>query len=91
METNNKKSKGSTRMEMIENEVMKRDIEAVMFIPHTKNSELQRRLQKVDNDYIANTKQKRFKFVERGGQTFEQILSRSDALGKHGCTRSTCF
>ena len=70
---------------------MNREIEAVMFIPFTKDSKLQKLLQESDNDYIRGNNEKRIKFVERGGQTLEQVLGRSDPWGGNGCSRNSCF
>ena len=72
-------------------EVMEREIEAVMFIPFTVGSKLQKQLQTEDNDYICSGHSKRIKFVERGGSTLEQILGRSDPWGANGCHRESGF
>ena len=54
------------RVEQVE-EVKSRQIEAVMFVPFTKNSDLQRRLQQIDDTYISAGREQRIKFVERSG------------------------
>ena len=62
-----------------------------MFIPFTTGSKLQKLLQSTDNDYIRKGKNKRIKFVERGGSTLEQVLGKSDPWGGRGCPRPSCF
>ena len=73
------------------NEVLEREIETVMFIPYTEGSRLQKELQEEDDCFISKGKQKRIKFIERGGQTIEQLLSRSDPWSGQGCSRIECF
>ena len=72
-------------------EVRERDIESVMFVPYTKGSRLQKILQESDDQYIRGNRSKRIRFVERGGQTLEQILGRSDPWGNRGCERMDCL
>ena len=72
-------------------DVMNREVETVMFVPYTSGSKLQKLLQETDNDFIKDTKEERIKFVERAGQTLEQLLGRSDPWGKRGCSRQGCF
>ena len=72
-------------------EVKEREIEAVMFVPCTRDSKLQKRLQELDDDFIKGGKDKRIRFIERSGTTLEQLLSKSDPWGGDGCTRDNCF
>ena len=68
-----------------------RDVEAVMFVPYTNGSKLQKLLQGSDDDFIKGSRNKRIRFVERGGQTLEQVLGRNDPWGGKGCSRLDCF
>ena len=46
--------------------VCDRQIEAVMFVPYTRNSSLQKLLQETDDEFIRGGKSKIIRFVERG-------------------------
>ena len=62
-----------------------------MFVAVTRDSRLQKTLQEADDSYLRGNKSKRIKFVERGGQTLENVLGKSDPWGGRGCERHDCF
>ena len=69
-----------------------REIEGVIFIPHTSNSNLQRVLQQTDDLVTRALGMPRTRYVERGGLTIKDLLVRKNPwfrLGG-GCGRPTC-
>ena len=55
-----------------------RPVEGVIFIPHTQDSDLQRRLQKVDDKVTKALQMPRTKYVERAGVTLKDMLVRKN-------------
>ena len=58
------------------------NIETVVFVPYTPNSELRNTLQKKDNEYAAMFSCPRVRFVEREGITITEELTASDPWAK---------
>ena len=67
------------------------EVEAVCFVPATPGGELARLLQEGDDVAREGTKQKRLKFVERGGSTIKDRLCRNNPWGKIKCGRENCL
>ena len=68
-----------------------REIEAVLFVPYTRGGALQRKLQEVEDDFVAGTSKKKIKMVERGGVRLRDLLCQTDAWSKRRCERQTCL
>ena len=69
-----------------------REIEGVIFLPHTTNSALQRVLQATDDKVTKALGMPRTRYVEKGGLTYRDILVRKNPwfrLGG-GCGRPSC-
>ena len=48
-------------------------------------------LQEEDDKFVMGGTGKRIRFVERGGQSLEQLLGRNDPWSGTGCSRSNCL
>ena len=70
---------------------MREETEAVMFVPPTPGQELVKLLQEGDDRAREGTKQRRVKFVERGGETVKDQLCRNNPWGKRRCERERCL
>ena len=69
-----------------------RDFDGVIFVPHTQGSNLQKTLQKIDDDFTKCHGLNRTKYVERAGKTLRDTLVCKNpwyAL-QGGCKRPTC-
>ena len=55
-----------------------RPVEGVVFIPHTMDSDLQRRIQKADDKVTKALKMPRTRYVERAGVTLRDTLVRKN-------------
>ena len=69
-----------------------REIEGVVFIPHTSDSDLQRLLQKTDDSVTSALKMPRTKYVEQAGTTLKDLLIRKNPWHRlgGGCGRPSC-
>ena len=71
--------------------VRNRETEAVVFVPCTRGSRLQKELQAVEDQYILGTKKKRLRIVERGGTKLKDLLCKANPWGDQRCEREECF
>ena len=55
-----------------------REVEGVTFLPHTRNSNLQKVIQKADDQVTKALGMPRTKYVEKGGTTLKDLLVRKD-------------
>ena len=69
-----------------------RRVVGVIFVPHTADSDLQRKLQAVDNEVTRALKMPRTRYIERAGVTLKDLLVKKDPWFKlkGGCERPTC-
>ena len=69
-----------------------RPVEGVVFVPHTADSDLQRKLQKVDNDVTKAQQMPRTRYVERAGVTLRDLLVLKNPWYRlrGGCGRPSC-
>ena len=69
-----------------------REVEGVVFLPHTKGSSLQKVIQRADDQVTKALGMPRTKYVEKGGTTLKDLLVKKDPWFKlgGGCGRSTC-
>ena len=65
-------------------------IKSVIFIPHTKNSELTRELKMKEAEMFKITGDK-IKIVEKAGTKLENILTSGDLWKVADCERDNCF
>ena len=68
-----------------------REIEAVLFVPYTRGGVLQKKLQEVEDKYVAGTNKKKIKMVERGGVRLRDLLCQKDAWSKRRCEIGSCL
>ena len=61
-----------------------------LFVPHTPNGELAKRMRKAEAQNHQGRKI-RFKIVEKGGVTLENLLRRSNPWSEESCGREDCF
>ena len=61
-----------------------------IFVPHTPNGELAKRMREVEAQNHQG-RQIRFKIVEKGGVTLENLLRRSNPWSEESCGRANCF
>ena len=63
-----------------------------MFIPHTPDSELQRLLQKTDDQVTSALKMPRTKYIEQAGTALKDLLIRKNPWHRlgGGCGRTAC-
>ena len=59
-------------------------------VPHTPNGELAKRMREVEAQNHQG-RQIRFKIVEKGGVTLENLLRRSNPWSEESCGRANCF
>ena len=65
--------------------------EVVVFIPHTPDGVLKRRLQEKDQKMVEAMGMRRVKFVERGGRSLQGLLCRSNPWREKGCGDVKCL
>ena len=66
-------------------------IESVVFVPYTLESKLRKDLQKVEETLTQEMNTPTVRFVERGGQTVSESLSRNNPWSKENyCLRKCC-
>ena len=68
-----------------------RETEAVVFVACTPNAELQKLLQAEEDRFIATTKLKRIRIVERGGTKLKDLLCSRDPWEGKRCEREDCL
>ena len=61
-----------------------------LFVPHTPNGELAKRMKEAEARNHQGRKI-RFKIVEKGGVTLENLLRRSNPWSEESCGRHDCF
>ena len=66
-------------------------MEAVLFVPATPGGELAREVQEADDRLREDTKERRVKVVERGGETLREKLCRNNPWGDVKCKRERCM
>ena len=67
------------------------EIESVMFVPCTPNSELVKRLRETDRRFREGSDIKRIKFVERRGRSLQDILVSGNPWSDQKCGRTKCM
>ena len=66
-------------------------VESVVFVPYTLESKLKEKLQKVEENLTAELKCPSVRFVERGGRSLAETLSRNNPWAREGeCPRKAC-
>ena len=66
-------------------------VESVVFVLYTLESKLKEKLQKVEENLTAELKCPSVRFVERGGRSLAETLSRNDPWAREGeCPRKAC-
>ena len=66
------------------------NVKAVLFVPHTQNSELAKRLRENENT-LENVTGNRVKVVERAGVKIQDILTGNNPWKGQDCGRENCF
>ena len=82
---------GGEKGERKEKSKQKEEPEVVVFIPHTPEGILKRRLQERDQKMVDAMGMRKVKFVERGGQSLQGILSRSNPWREKDCGGKDCL
>ena len=67
------------------------EIEGIIFIPCTPRGELVKELQKIEDIFAKRHGLKRVKFVERGGDTLTEQLTKKNPWGGVDCERKKCW
>ena len=67
-----------------------REIETVIFVPHTPGGSLRKQLPEEDDRLTEMLGMKRVRFVERGGVSIAALLCRSNPWREQKCKRANC-
>ena len=68
-----------------------KEIDTVMFVPHTPGDVLAQRLQEAEDMFVENRPGGKVKMVSRGGIAIKDLLSNKNPWSSEGCGRDNCF
>ena len=83
-------SEGSTPMNQDRRMMGSRDVEAVMFVPHTPGEELRKRLQAKQDELSKMFGRPRIKVIKRAGTVLENLLCSKNPWSQMACGRPNC-
>ena len=73
------------------NNTTQREVDTVLFVPHTPNSTMARAMQKAEDLFIKDRPGGKVKMVERAGVSLESALVNKNPWSSMGCQRDECF
>ena len=70
---------------------LNKEIDTVMFVPHTPGDVLAQRLQEAEDKFVENRPGGKVKMVARGGIAIKDLLCNKNPWSSEGCGRDNCF
>ena len=87
----NKENKPRKRRGPARGKGLTKEIDTVMFVPHTPGDVLAKRLQEAEDKFVENKPGGKVKMVPRGGIAIKDLLCNKNPWSSEGCGRDNCF